>query len=119
MPRSPERPSMDLLKMSRQEVAAIPLLGRPDLPEARIYATAKIIDQAIQAQFPESKESARLPLATDLARQLDSPHPQIAASRLRLFYEQRRQGKTAGSTDDDGAEGPLISQGSGRVHRER
>ena len=119
MPRSPERPRMDLLKMSRQEVAAIPLLGRPDLSEEKIYATAEIVDQAIQRQFPESKERERPPLATTLARELGNPNPQLAAFRLLRLYEKRLQEETVGPTDDDSPEEPVLSRSLSGKHRER
>lgn len=104
MPRSPERLQMDLLQMTRREVAAVPFLGRNDLPEKRLYEAAQMLDEAIHAQFPHSEEGDRLGIATGLARQLRDPHPSIVVSCLRRFYEYRRRMKASAGTDDGAAE---------------
>lgn len=115
MPEFLERPRIDILKMSRREVAAIAILGRSGLSKAEIFPIATIVDEAIRAQFPDETESHRPPMVTDLARRLGDPRPYIAASRLWLLYKTRRQEEAADSTDEDGAEEPVVS----RVPRER
>ena len=93
---------MDLLRMTREEVASVPLLARDRLPETRFHEAAQLLDDAIRAQFPDSTEEDRPRIATGLARQLRDPHPTIVASCLWRFYECRRRMKASAATDDDG-----------------
>ena len=108
MPRA-LHPRMDQLKMTRRQVAAVPVLGTPDLSRERVLAAAGIVNEAILAQFPKSEERQRLPIATALARQLDIPRPTLVASRLRAFYEHGRQARaTRGKSDPDEGAGEAV-----------
>lgn len=96
------RPRMDLLKMTRLQVAAVLLVGNHHISKERLQAAARTLDEAIDSQFPASDTPERAALATHLARQLDHPNPGVVGGRMKAFYTRKsRPSATAPSGNED------------------
>ena len=96
---------MDLMKMTRLEVASASRFFAKAFPDREKLHQAKILDELIARQLPDSSHKERPTIANDLARQLGAPNPGAVAVRLMMYYRSMETKIASGATDDDDGDG--------------
>lgn len=91
---------MDIMKMTRLEVAMASRIGAKGFSHVQMFQDAKQLDELIMRQFPDSSSKDRVRLASDLAQKLRDPRPWRLGAYMRLYHNSLKAKKDA----DDGDE---------------
>jgi G3E family GTPase len=93
---------MSHLAMTRIEAASVILISRKDLSLNEAIDAAERLNQAIQKNCPQSNYKDRVKIARNLAEQLGDPHPYMAASNMRIYYQKRENNESPKSESNEG-----------------